>query len=82
MLVGKIVGGTPAYTRGEIYQSGLVTINLQQTDTNTRLANMNSALGNYGNTVRSHSTDPSKFVPFQPMPGNSFTAGDTSVCWK
>lgn len=82
LLVGKIVGGTPAYTRGEIYQSGLVTINLQQTDTNTRLANMNSALGNYGNTVRSHSTDPSKFVPFQPMPGNSFTAGDTSVCWK
>ena len=81
-LVGRIVGGTPAYTRGEIYQSGIVTINLQQTDTNTRLANMNTALGNYGNTVRSRSADPTKFVPFAPMPGNSFTAGDTSGCWK
>ena len=82
LLVGKIVGGTPAYTRGEIYASGIVTTPLQQTTAMNRLNAMNAALGNYGNAVKSKSADPSKFVAFQPMPGNSFTAGDTSVCWK
>jgi len=81
-LVGKIVGGTPAYTRGEIYQSGIITLQLQQTDAMTRLNSLNGALGAYGDAVRARSANPSAFVPFQPMPGNSFTAGDQSVCWK
>lgn len=82
LLVGKIVGGTPAYTRGEIYQSGVITTQLQQTTAMGRLGAMNAALGQYGNSVKSKSADPAKFVSFQPMPGNSFSSTDSSVCWK
>lgn len=84
LLVGKVVSGPgqQKYSRAEVYQSGVVTLPLQQTTTMNRLGAMNAALGNYGKAVRARSSDPAKFVPFQPMPGNSFTAGDDSVCWK
>jgi hypothetical protein len=60
----------------------VVTLPLQQTNALDRLHAMNTALGNYSDTVRSQSANPSAFQPFQPMPGNSFNASDTSVCWK
>lgn len=80
-LVGTITSGQP-YTNAEQYTSAIVTTPLQQTNTLNRLHAMNAALGNYSNTVAARSADPSKFVPFVPMPGNSFNADDTSVCWK
>ena len=78
-LVGTIVSGT-AYSRAEVYKSGVVTLPLQQTNAMDRLHAMNAALGNYSDTVRKRSTG--AFVPFEPMPGNSFDANNTSVCWK
>jgi len=81
LLVGKVVSGKK-YSRTEVYQSGIVTLSLQQTDTMSRLNAMNAALAKYGDTVRARSKDPAKFVAFQPMPGNSFTPGDSTVCWK
>jgi len=81
LLVGTITSGVP-YTRGEVYESGIITKALQQTNTMDRLHAMNEALGKYSDTMKARSSDPSKFVPFQPMPGNSFKKDDRSVCWK
>lgn len=78
-LVGTIVSGT-AYSRAEVYKSGVVTLPLQQVKAMDRLHAMNSALGNYSDTVRKRATGP--FVPFEPMPGNSFDQANNSVCWK
>jgi hypothetical protein len=47
-----------------------------------RLGAMNSALANYSTTVAGRSKEPSKFVPFQNLPGNSADASDKSVCWQ
>jgi hypothetical protein len=80
-LVGKIVSGT-AYSRAEVYQSGVVTLPLQQTNTVDRLTAMNTALAAYGEVVRMRSASPSAFVPFEHMPGNASNPNDTSVCWK
>jgi hypothetical protein len=80
-LVGKIVSGT-AYSRAEVYQSGVVTLPLQQTSTLSRLHAMNAALAAYGDVVRARSANPARFAPFEPMPGNSANPNDTSVCWK
>lgn len=81
-LVGTITGGTPAYTRGEIYTSGIVTRPLQQPNALDRLHAMNKALADYGASVQSKSANPSAFKPLVPMPGNSANPDDTSVCWK
>jgi hypothetical protein len=81
MLVGVIVKGE-AYTRAEVYRSGVVTLPLQQTQTVERLTAMNRALANYGDTVRKRSANPAKFVAFDLMPGNSTDPLDKSVCWK
>jgi len=78
-LVGTIVSGT-AYSRAEVYKSGAVTLPLQQTNALDRLHAMNAALGNYSDTVRKRAAG--AFVPFEPMPGNSFSASNSSVCWK
>ncbi len=80
-LVGKIVSGT-AYSRAEVYRSGVVTLPLQQTNTLDRLHAMNEALANYGERTRRRSAHPAQFVPFEHMPGNSADPHDRSVCWK
>ena len=80
-LVGKIVSGT-AYSRAEVYQSGVVTQPLQRTNTIARLTAMNAALAAYGDGVRVKSKNPASFVPFEHMPGNSADPLDKSVCWK
>jgi hypothetical protein len=80
-LVGKIVQGTP-YSRAEVYQSGVVTLPLQQTDSMDRLHAMNRALGDYSATLRKQSRNPGKFVPLVHLPGNSADPDDTSVCWR
>ena len=80
-LVGTIVSGT-AYSRAEVYKSGIVTLPLQQTDTIARLTAMNAALQRYGDSVRARSANPATFAPFEHMPGNSANPADTSVCWK
>ncbi|HEY6136484.1 MAG TPA: hypothetical protein VI670_01845 [Thermoanaerobaculia bacterium] len=80
VLVGTIVSGQP-YSRAEVYQSGAVTLPLQQTATLDRLHAMNKALIDYGNKVKARSANPHKFFAFQTMPGNSADANDTSVCW-
>src|ERR1043166_2668542 len=79
-LVGHIVSGT-AYSRAEVYASGVVTLPLQEPDVPTRLNKMNNALVSYGNSVRARSASPDRFVPFQLMPGNSTNASATDVCW-
>lgn len=81
VLVGRIVSGTP-YSRAEVYQSGVVTEQLQKPTTMERLHAMNRALAEYGELVRKRSANPAKFVPFEHMPGNSADPRDTSVCWK
>jgi hypothetical protein len=81
ILVGRIVEGT-AYSRAEVYQSGVVTTPLQQTNSLNRLHAMNIALADYGETVRKRSANPARFVPFEHMPGNSADPHDRSVCWK
>jgi hypothetical protein len=80
-LVGRIVAGKP-YSRAEVYQSGIVTLPLQQTETIARLTAMNAALARYSETVRRQSKSPAAVVPFEHMPGNSANPADTSVCWK
>lgn len=80
-LVGTIAQGT-AYSRAEVYQSGLVTLQLQQTNALDRLNAMNAALAQYSTTLAAQSPDPSKFVPFAPLPGNSPNKTDQSVCWQ
>jgi hypothetical protein len=80
-LVGTIVSGT-AYSRAEVYQSGIVTLPLQQTAALDRLHAMNRALGDYSETLRKRSAHPESFVPLEPMPGNSVDGKSTSVCWK
>jgi hypothetical protein len=80
-LVGTIVSGTP-YSRGEVYQSGIVTLPLQQTDALDRLHAMNRALSDYSETLKRQSPQPQGFVPFVHLPGNSGDPNDTSVCWK
>ena len=79
-LVGTIVSGT-AYSRAEVYKSGVVTLPLQETNSLQRLHRMNAALAEYGEKVRKASANPARFVPFQHMPGNSANPRDTSVCW-
>jgi hypothetical protein len=81
ILVGTIVSGT-AYSRAEVYKSGLVTLPLQQTDANQRLNAMNNAIMNYSSTLASQMPSGAKFTALQLMPGNSTNASDTSVCWK
>ncbi len=80
-LVGTIVQGT-AYSRAEVYQSGIVTLPLQQTNSLDRLHTMNAALANYSGTLAKQSPNPAKFVPLQTMPGNSADPNDTNVCWQ
>jgi hypothetical protein len=80
-LVGTIVEGT-AYSRAEIYQSGIVTLPLQQTNSLDRLHAMNAALAQYSSSLARQSAGAAKFVPLQPMPGNSADPNDTSVCWQ
>lgn len=70
-LVGTIVEGT-AYSRAEVYQSGIVTLPLQQTKSLERLTAMNAALAKYGRTIG---------VPMTMLPGNAANPKDTSVCW-
>jgi hypothetical protein len=82
VLVGTLVPGTTAYSRAEVYNSGAVTLPLQQTRSLDRLHAMNAALASYGATVRKRSANPARFVPFEHMPGNSADPLDTSVCWK
>lgn len=79
-LVGHIVQGTP-YSRAEVYQSGVVTLPLQQSETLDRLHAMNKALADYGDRARQRSAHPDRFVPFQQMPGNSADPKATNVCW-
>ena len=79
-LVGKIVSGT-AYSRAEVYQSGVVTLPLQQTNVLDRLHAMNQALADYGAKARARSAHPAQFVAFQVMPGNSVDRHAKSVCW-
>ena len=82
-LVGTIKSGsTPAYSGTEVYNSGVVALPLQQTNALDRLHAMNSALANYSNTVRGRSGNPTGFVAFEQMPGNSAKKDDQSVCWK
>lgn len=80
-LVGKIVSGT-AYSRAEVYQSGVVTRPLQETMTLKRLTDMNLALAAYGEAARRKSANPAAFVPFEHMPGNSADPENKNVCWK
>lgn len=82
VLVGTIQPGNPAYSRAEVYKSGVVTLPLQQVSSQERLTRMNIALAEYGNTVKNRSANPAKFVPFEHMPGNSANPKDTSVCWQ
>jgi hypothetical protein len=84
-LVGTIArgpGSNPAYSRAEVYKSGVVTLALQRTRSLDRLHAMNAALAEYGDSVRKRSANPAAFVPFEHMPGNSANPEDTSVCWK
>ncbi|MGZ5473288.1 MAG: hypothetical protein ACXW31_06925, partial [Thermoanaerobaculia bacterium] len=82
-LVGTLAPDSPpAYSRAEVYQSGVVTLPLQQTQTVARLTAMNAALAAYGEQARRRSMNPGAFNPFEHMPGNSANPRDTSVCWK
>jgi hypothetical protein len=80
-LVGKIVQGRP-FSNAEVYQSGVVTLPLQEPNSLDRLHAMNAALAAYSDVVKKHSANPAKFVSFTHMPGNSAKPNDTSVCWK
>lgn len=81
MLVGKIVSGTE-FSRAEVYQSGIVTLPLQQTNSLDRLHAMNAALVSYGQSVRNRAANPASITPLVPMPGNSGDGANTAVCWK
>ena len=80
ILVGTIVQGT-AYSRAEVYQSGVITLPLQQEKTLDRLHAMNAALAKYSETLRRQSPNPAAFVPLTTLPGNSANPNDKSVCW-
>lgn len=80
-LVGTIVSGQP-WTRAEVYRSGAVTRPLQQTAPTDRLHAMNAALMAYSDERRAQAPATARFTPFQPMPGNSASPGDTAVCFK
>ena len=80
-LVGTIASGT-AYSQVEVYQSGVVTLPLQQANSLDRLHAMNKALGDFSATLSKRSRNPATFVPLEHMPGNSADPNDTSVCWK
>lgn len=81
LLVGKIVSGTE-FSRAEVYQSGIVTLPLQQTNSLDRLHAMNAALASYGATVQKQSANPGAFTPLVHMPGNSGDPKNTAVCWQ
>jgi hypothetical protein len=81
LLVGTIVEGR-AWTRGETYRSGLVTLPLQQVKPLDRLHAMNAALTSYSQTLRGQSANAARFIALEPMPGNAKDPGDTSVCFK
>ena len=80
-LIGTIVSGTP-YTRGEVYQSGVVTRPLQETNSLDRLHAMNSALSTYSETLKGQTPQAGNFVPLVHLPGNSGDPNNTSVCWQ
>ena len=71
-LVGTIVKGT-AYSRAEVYKSGVVSLPLQQENSLHRLHAMNAALARYGETIK---------VKMTQLPGNSANPKDTTVCWS
>jgi hypothetical protein len=81
LLVGTIVEGQ-AWTRGEVYRSGIVTLPLQQIKPLDRLHAMNAALTSYSDTVRGYSANAVRFTALELMPGNARDPGDTSVCFK
>jgi len=78
ILIGTIVSGT-AYSRAEIYKSGVITLPLQQVNALDRLHAMNSAIASYSSTLARQSP---KFVPLEVMPGNSADPNNKSVCWQ
>ncbi|HET7434660.1 MAG TPA: hypothetical protein VFN10_08115 [Thermoanaerobaculia bacterium] len=80
-LVGTIVSGT-AYTRGEVYQSGIVSLPLQQPRSLERLHAMNAALARYSATLAAQTRPGATFTPLAVLPGNSADPRDTSVCWQ
>ena len=80
-LVGTIVQGT-AYSRAEVYKSGVVTLPLQEYNSLDRLHAMNAALANHSETLRKQSPNPAKFVPLENLPGTSADPKDKRVCWK
>jgi len=80
-LVGTIASGQP-WTRAEVYRSGAVTRPLQQPNPIDRLHAMNAALKAYSDEQRAQTPAAARFTPFQLMPGNSASPGDTSVCFK
>ncbi|HET9620900.1 MAG TPA: hypothetical protein VFP84_06025 [Kofleriaceae bacterium] len=80
-LVGTIVSGQ-RWTRAEAYRSAAVTRPLQQPISLDRLHAMNAALAAYSDELRARSPAGQRFTPFQQMPGNSASPGDTSVCFK
>jgi hypothetical protein len=80
-LVGKIVQGT-AYSNAEVYQSGVVTLPLQIKDPLERLHGMNRALGDYSAALGRGWKHSKAFIPFEPMPGNSFDPKSATVCWR
>jgi len=79
-LVGHIVSGTE-YSRVEVYESGIVTLPLQQPNVLDRLHAMNQALADYGAKAKQRSAHPEQFVAFQLMPGNSTDRYAKNVCW-
>jgi hypothetical protein len=81
VLVGKIVQGK-AYSNAEVYQSGVATLPLQQTNSLDRLHAMNAALSDYATLVHARAANPARFAPLVPMPGNSADPHDRSVCWE
>jgi hypothetical protein len=80
-LVGRIIEGKP-YSNAEVYESGVVTLPLQQTNSLERLHAMNKALADYSAYARARSEHPERFVSFTHMPGNSADPDNTRVCWK
>jgi hypothetical protein len=80
-LVGTIVSGQ-RWSRAEVYRSGAVTLPLQQAASIDRLHAMNAALEAYSDAQRAQTPAAGRFTPFQLMPGNSASPGDTSVCFK
>jgi hypothetical protein len=77
-LVGRIVQGQ-AWSRAEVYASGVVTLPLQRTGAQDRLNTMNAALAAYSKTLTT--ADPA-LTALQPMPGNSGNPGDAAACFR